>query len=144
MVRKLLKKELSKWIRKLPTLDKCWSAELQTLESHTGIISSVAISPNGQLLASGSSDKTIRLWDLPTGELRQTLIDSLHSVNYVSISPDGRLLVSRSYYFKETIKFWDLTKGRQCVTLEDHPERGWINENVFYLETNWSMAMNPA
>lgn len=57
----------------LPQVKENWSAEIQTLEGHSNWVSFVAFSPNNQLLASSSSDKTIKLWNPTTGELRKTL-----------------------------------------------------------------------
>jgi WD40 repeat protein len=64
----------------------------------------VAISPNGQILASGSTDTTIKIWHLATGELLNTLTDHLGSVNSVAISPNGQILASGSA--DTTIKIW--------------------------------------
>jgi len=45
----------------------------QTLEGHSGLIQSIAFSPDGKLLASGSDDRTVRLWDIATGNLQQSI-----------------------------------------------------------------------
>jgi WD40 repeat protein len=78
----------------------------QTLTGHDDIVQSVSISPDGNTLVSGSDDNTIKIWDLATGQLRQTLgHDDI--VQSVSISPDGSTLVSGSA--DRTIKIWRVT-----------------------------------
>ena len=67
-------------------------------------VRSVAFSPNGQALASGSLDNTIRLWDAASGALLRTLEGHTHHVLSVVFSPDGRLLASGSE--DNTVKIW--------------------------------------
>jgi WD40 repeat protein len=87
VTRGIFKNELSKWYQ-LPRVEEKWNAELQTLEGHSGRVESVTFSPDGRLLASGSGDKTIKLWDPSTGELRQTLEG--HSDWVWSVTPHGQ------------------------------------------------------
>jgi WD40 repeat protein len=68
----------------------------QTLTRHSGDVNSVAISPDGRTLASGSWDDTIKIWNLATGEQIRTLSGHSDSVWSVAISPNGRTLVSGS------------------------------------------------
>ena len=77
---------------------------LLTLTGHTQGIHSVAISPDGQTLVSGSEDKTIKVWELSTGKLVYTLTGHEDGVRSVAISPDGQILVSGSA--DHTIKVW--------------------------------------
>ena len=72
-------------------------------------IFSVSFSPNGTTLASGSSDQTIRLWDVETGENKHTFKGHADSVISVSFSPDGRTLASGS--LDGTVLLWELTSS---------------------------------
>ncbi|KAF4230403.1 hypothetical protein CNMCM6457_005979 [Aspergillus fumigatiaffinis] len=117
VIRKTFERELSTWSQ-LPRVEETWSGELQALEGHYDTVRSVAFSPNGQLLASGSFDKTIKLWNASIGELRQTLEGHSGSVCSVVFSPDAQLLASGSY--DKTIKLWDVSTGELRQTLEGH------------------------
>jgi WD40 repeat protein len=74
------------------------------LLGHTDIVNSIAISPDGKTLISGSNDKTIKLWNLGTGDLIGTLSEHTNSVNVVAISSDGQRFASGSS--DNTIKVW--------------------------------------
>src|SRR5438876_3907563 len=89
-----------------------------TLRGHSGWISSLAYSPDGKRLASGSADKTVKIWTIPSGEETATLRGHTDYVSSVAISPDGKLLATGS--FDKTVKFWQLATNEEKATLRGH------------------------
>ena len=86
--------------------------------SHTGFVYSVAFSPDGTILASGSGDKTIRLWGRYTGEVKRTLNGHSDAVLSVAFSPNGKILASASA--DKTVRLWDLKNWGQPRILSEH------------------------
>ncbi|KAL4820332.1 WD domain protein [Aspergillus spinulosporus] len=66
-------RELPDWLSRGPKVEDDWGPELQTLEGHSDSVQSMAFSPDGQLLASGADDGTIKLWGPATGILKHTI-----------------------------------------------------------------------
>ena len=86
-------------------------------------VGSLAFSPDGEILASGSRDGTIHLWDVVSGAPIRTLEEHTSYVNSVSFSPDGKILVSGSgspYDDDNTVRLWDVDTGQEIAILRGH------------------------
>jgi WD40 repeat protein len=95
-----------------------------TLEGHQGKVYSIAFSPNGELLVSGSGDETVKLWNPSTGKLLQTRSGSWWSghtdlVHAVAFSPNGQIFASASW--DKTIKLWNMNTGQRLHALSEYP-----------------------
>ncbi|MBD1861761.1 MULTISPECIES: serine/threonine-protein kinase [Trichocoleus] len=100
-------------------INEIWPCE-KTLTSHSSTVLSVAISPDGQVLASGSGvdDMLVKIWELSTGKPIRSLFGHTSGVQFVTISSDGQTLVSASS--DKVIKVWDLvTKHLRHTITED-------------------------
>ena len=71
--------------------------EIYVEMGHKGEVSSVCFSPEGNYIASGSFDITIKLWEVSTGKLVRTFEGHRNSVSSVAFSPDGKYIASGSW-----------------------------------------------
>eukprot|EP00505_MAST-04D_sp_SCG-Rhode-Island_P006977 Stramenopile-MAST_4_protein_6977 len=77
-----------------------------TLEGHSSYVNSVSFSPDGKHVASGSLDKTVKVWSVESGECVTTLEGHSSVVESVSFSPDGKHVASGSD--DKTVKVWSV------------------------------------
>ena len=91
---------------KLWNLETAEKQQPHILKGHAGSIWSIAISPDGSKIASASGDYTIKIWDIKTGQMLETLTGHLGEVRTVAFSPDGQMLASAGDDWE--VKLWQL------------------------------------
>ncbi len=79
------------------------------LRGHVGTVRSVSFSPDGKTIASGSDDKTVKIWDAATGTILRSLRGHSGTVTSVFFSPDGKTLISSGK--DKTVRVWDAATG---------------------------------
>jgi WD40 repeat protein/transcriptional regulator with XRE-family HTH domain len=110
------------------------TALIRTLHGHAGPVHDCAISPDGTWIVSASADKTLKLWDVRTGNMRFTLEGHSAPVTCCAISPMGNRVVSGSE--DGTVRIWNAYSGNELLTLSGHkgavtdcaisPDGAWI------------------
>jgi WD40 repeat protein/serine/threonine protein kinase/tetratricopeptide (TPR) repeat protein len=90
------------------------------LVGHDDRINSIAVSPDGRYLVSGSDDETVRIWDLATGGEAKVLGRHEGRVYSVAYSPDGTRVASHGE--DEVVKIWDVQSHSEVMTLRHHAD----------------------
>ena len=85
---------------------------------HEDWVRSVAVTPDGRYVVSGSDDKTVRVWDWQSGKEVRRLTGHERGVMSVAVTPDGRYVVSGSH--DGTVRVWDWQSGKEVRRLTGH------------------------
>ena len=93
-------------------------SHFRTFTGHTDWVRSVSFSPDGNTIATGGYDNTLRLWDANTSSELRTLTGHRAGVASVAFSPDGTIILSGSY--DGTARLWDANTGSELHTLTGH------------------------
>ncbi len=94
-----------------------WRAvQVQDFAQHQDAVNAVQFSPDGTQIASGSSDQTVKIWEVPTGTLLQNFDGDFSSINSVDFSLDGQEIAAGSAYWR--ILEWSLETGELFIPLE--------------------------
>lgn len=96
----------------------------RSLQGHSHFVEDIAVSSDGQFCLSASSDSTLRLWNLTTGQTEKRFIGHQKDVLSVAFSADNRQIVSGSR--DKTIKLWN-TLGECKYTITDKCHDGWVS-----------------
>lgn len=104
--------------------DATSGANLACMRGHQDCVMSVAYSPDGQWIVSGSWDRTVRVWDAETGNELSCIRGHSDNVWSVAFSPDGLCIASGSS--DATVRIWDIKTGRELNCLRGH-EKGVLS-----------------
>ena len=93
------------------------------MEGHDENLTSVAFSPDGALIATGSKDETARIWDVATGRLLRVLRGHRDEVTEVAFSSDGRWLLTAGNGRDKAPRIWEVATGNLVLEFEGQGSR---------------------
>ncbi|NEQ12491.1 MAG: WD40 repeat domain-containing protein [Moorea sp. SIO3E2] len=91
---------------------------LSTLSGHGDSVNSIAVTPDDTMVISGSSDHTVKVWDVNTGAEIRTLTGHTSPVNAVAVTPDGTRVISGAS--DNTVRVWNLATGKEILRFNGH------------------------
>lgn len=110
-------------------------AILSTLTGHSAAVTSLAVSPDGKTLVSGSKDNSLRFWQLPNGDWLRNIAVHTDAVTSLAMSNDGKMLASASK--DRTVRLWHTGSGQWLKTFSSN-DQGIFN--VVFSPNNQTIA----
>ena len=118
----LYKDEGIRWLKPVRTsLTPARNALRKIFRGHSSLVTSVAFSPDGKTIVSGSWDKTVRLWSVQTGEQLKVLEGHSSEVKSVAFSPDGKTVMGKS---SNSTLYWSVEDGAAVERPSNFDEGG--------------------
>lgn len=109
------------WLRPLSTsLTLPGGPLLRTFEGHSYWVTAVAVAQNGKRVISASGDRTLKVWDVETGQVLRTFDGHSEWINAVAVTADGQLAISGSQ--DGVLKVWNTETGQVLHTIKGHSE----------------------
>jgi class 3 adenylate cyclase len=102
---------------------RCRAGDHATLCGHTDATISLAFAPDGRTLATGSNDRTVKLWEIATRRELGLLLGHADHVHTVRFSPDGKLLAAGGS--DTTVRVWEIASGQSIACLQGHEAAVW-------------------
>jgi WD40 repeat protein len=112
---------------------------VRTLHGGRGALSRIAFSPDGRLLAAGSTDNRGKIWDVESGQLLHELTGHANDVYSARFSPDGRRIVTAS--LDHDVRVWDATTGGSLKLIRAH--FGRVADADFSPDGRWIVTAGP-
>jgi WD40 repeat protein len=96
--------------------------EIRSFQGHTRGVNSVAFSPDGKQVLTGSQDETACLWHVSSGKQIGRFQGHIHAVTFVAFSPDGKQVVVGDE--TSTVRFWEMATGKERWSTSAHSDGG--------------------